>query len=107
MSGMSLADSLNHGPCVAEALAAKQRYQAVLGFVLIIEAAVGVALLTSPHSVARLMLDAPPGPSGFTRLAGLLLLLLVALLFAARGFPERAKIANVVGVVGAGRWRCC
>ena len=95
MSGLSLADSLSHGPCVAAAKAACERYQTVLGLVLIIEAAAGIALLTAPHSVSRLVLDAPPGPAGFTRLAGLLLLLLVALLFAARAYPARAKIANV------------
>ena len=102
MSGLSLADSLSHGPCVAEAKAACERYQTVLGLVLIIEAAAGIALLIAPRSVARLVLDAPPGPAGFTRLAGLLLLLLVALMFAGRAFPVRAKISNALGVVGRG-----
>ncbi|WP_156679146.1 hypothetical protein [Sphingomonas profundi] len=102
MSALGLSDSLAHGPCVAFALAARERYRTVLGFVLIVEAAAGVALLLFPHSVARLVLDAPPGPAGFTRLAGLLLLILCGLFAAARAFPERAKIANVVGVVGRG-----
>jgi hypothetical protein len=102
MSGLSLADSLSRGPCVAAAKAACERYRTVLGLVLIIEAAAGIALLTAPHSVSRLVLDAPPGPAGFTRLAGLLLLLITALLFAARAYPARAKIANSLGVIGRG-----
>lgn len=102
MSGMSLSDSLSNGPCAAAARAARERYQTVLGVVLIVETGAGLALLTAPHSVARLVLEAPPGPAGFTRLAGLLLLLLVALLFAGRAHPERAKVANVTGVVGRG-----
>ena len=102
MSGLSLTDSLSRGPCVAEARAACERYKFVLGLVLILEAACGIALLIAPHSTARLVLDAPPGPAGFTRLAGLLLLLVVALLFAARTHPARHKIANSLGVIWRG-----
>lgn len=102
MSQSSLTDSLSAGPCAAAARAAAERYRTMLGVVLILEAGAGLSLLLAPHSVARLLLDAPAGPAGFTRLAGLLLLFVVALLFAARAWPARAKIANALGVVGRG-----
>jgi hypothetical protein len=102
MSQLSLADSLSAGPCAAAARAACERYRTVLGVVLILETGAGLALLLAPQSVARLLLGAASGPAGITRLAGLLLLFLVALLFAARAWPARAKIANALGVIGRG-----
>ena len=92
-------ESLTRGYAAAMARAAAENYRTLLGVVLIVEAAAGVALLVAPAGVSRLL---AVGGGIWPRVAGLLLLVIVALLFAGRIDPVRMKLTNAFGIVGRG-----
>ncbi|WP_293904755.1 hypothetical protein [Phenylobacterium sp.] len=93
-------DTLFRGFTQDAARSAKEQYRLLLGVVLIVEAAAGAALLFWPDGVARLLLpDATEGVAGL-RIAGLFWLLVTVLLLTGRGEPARAKVPNLLGLVG-------
>jgi hypothetical protein len=91
--------TLTRGFTAATARAASDGYRTLLGVVLIVEAAAGAALLVAPEGVSRLL--AVTG-GAWPRVAGLLLLIMVALLFAGRIDPVRMKLTNALGIVARG-----
>ena len=100
MSAPTLNDTLSIGYTGIAAERARHAYRGLLGAVLIVEAAAGVALLVAPFSTASLLdLDAT-GDAGLVRLAGVLVLALAALFLTGRAWPARSKLVNIIGMVG-------
>lgn len=100
MSGPSLTDTLSLGYSTVAAERRRHAYRGLLGAVLIVEAAAGLALLAAPYSTASLLdLDATGAP-GLVRLAGMLILVLSALFLTGRAWPARSKLVNIIGMVG-------
>lgn len=93
-------ETLLRGFMTEAARNAKGAYQTVLGAVLLIEAAVGIALLAAPLSVSRLLGLADDTATVWPRFAGLLLLLLVIHMQAGRAMPAAAKLLSLAGFVG-------
>jgi hypothetical protein len=96
----NLSDTLTRGYAADKARRALASYRGLLGIILILEGAVGVAMLVAPVGVARLLGYPASEGSTVARFAGLLLLLVVALLLPGRGWPVRAKILSITGVAG-------
>lgn len=80
--------------------AARAAYRTVLRAILIVEAAAGLSLIFWPATLARILDAAAAPPYPWPRLAGLLILVLGVLFFAGSVHPDRAKIANLIGLVG-------
>lgn len=83
---------------------AAARYRTLFSVVRLLEAAAGVAMIIAPRGVARL-LGAPDsfgnnGETAWVRIAGVILLVMLALFSAGRTFPSSAKLTNVFGIVG-------
>ncbi|MGF1550740.1 MAG: hypothetical protein ACFBQW_09500 [Sphingomonadaceae bacterium] len=92
-------DPLSRSDTAAAARRARGSYRRVLFVVLAAESAAGLALLLFPLSASRL-LGLGAVEDAWPRLAGLLLLVLAALLAVGSGFPDRAKLTNLIGLVG-------
>lgn len=98
MSTPSLTDTLSRGYMGIAADRARAAYGAVLGAILIVEAAAALALIVEPRSLAYLLgLDAS-GAAPLVRLAGLLLLMNLLLLSLGRRAPARTKLINLIGM---------
>ena len=102
MSAPSLLETLNRGYSGAVARKAADTFRSLLGVVLILEGAAAVAMLLAPVGVARLLGFVGEDGTAFTRLSGVLLLFVVALLLSGRAHPVRAKLVSVASVIGRG-----
>jgi hypothetical protein len=92
--GLSLAD------CTAAAEKRRGDYQLVLGILMAVDVLMGLALLICPGAVARLLDAGDPGSVEWARVAGILTLILVTMLWTGWNHPNRSKLVNVVGIVG-------
>lgn len=96
--------TLNRGYMAEAARRAAARYRSLFSAVRLLEAAAGVAMIVAPRGVARL-LGAPDsfgndGGTAWVRIAGVILLIMLALFSAGRTFPSSAKLINLFGIVG-------
>lgn len=78
----------------------RESYRLVVGILIILDAASGLALLVSPRGVMRLLAVGDPASADWARIAGLLALIAAAFLWTGRGQPERAQGVNIVGIAG-------
>lgn len=92
-------EALLRGFMTEAARNAKSAYQTVLGAVLLIEAAVGIALLAAPLGVSRLLGLADDTGTIWTRFSGLVLLLLVIHMLIGHSMPAAAKLLSLAGFV--------
>lgn len=76
---------------------AREGYKALLGAVLIVEAAAGLSLILWPSTVSRI-LELPAEGAGTLRLAGVLLIVLAGLLATGQPQPSRSKLLNLGGL---------
>jgi hypothetical protein len=88
--GLSLSWSLN------EAEKARKEYRLVMGILMAVDAAMGLWLLISPASISRLLLLGEQAE--WPRVAGVLVLTIVAFLWLGRDHPDRNKRTNLVGM---------
>lgn len=79
---------------------ARDAYRTVLALVLILETAGGLALIVAPVSVSRLLGLGAEAGTAWARAAGVLVIVAAALFMIGRIEPARAKLTNLVGVVG-------
>lgn len=96
--------TLTHGYMAEAARRAAARYRSLFSAVRLLEGAAGVAMIVAPRGVARL-LGAPDsfgadGGIAWVRIAGTILLIMLALFSAGRTFPSSAKLTNLFGIVG-------
>ena len=74
-------------------------YRLVIGVLLILDAAMALALVLAPAGAIRLLAVGDPASAAWARIAGLLALIVVAMLWTGRRHPNRAKLVNVIGIV--------
>lgn len=94
--------TLHTGYMTVLARAAKEKYQGRLGAVLLLETAVAIALLIAPLGVSRLLGLGDDAGTLWTRVAGLLLLMLVVQMAIGRTMPAAAKAINIIGFITRG-----
>ena len=94
--------TLHTGYMAIAARAAQEKYQRRLGAVLLLEAAVAIALLLAPLGVSRMLGLGDDAGILWPRVAGLLLLILVAFMAAGRPMPASAKATNMIGFLARG-----
>ncbi len=94
--------TLQSGYMAVAARAAEEKYRARSGVVLLLEAATGIALLVAPLGVSRLLGLADDVGIMWARVAGLMLLMLVAHLAVGLAKPALAKATNILGFFGRG-----
>jgi hypothetical protein len=73
-------------------------YRKILGVLLALDALAGLALLVAPRRVGRLIEDGDPFSADWTRIAGLLALVVAALLWTGWHHANRAKLVNIIGI---------
>lgn len=73
-------------------------YRAILGGLLALDGLMGLALLLVPRRVMALLDVGDPASADWTRIAGLLALIVTALLWTGRHHPNRAKLVNMIGI---------
>lgn len=97
-----MSDGLSLSHSAGEAEKARKDYRLVLLLAMIVDAAMGLLLLICPSGVSMLLLGGGSGTADWTwaRVAGVLLLVIVAFLWAGRDHPNRAKRVNIVAIVG-------
>jgi len=95
-----MSDGLSLSDCTAEAEKRRGDYRLVLGILMALDVLMGLALLVCPGAVARLLDVGDPGSVEWARVAGILIPILVALLWTGWNHPNRAKLVNVIGIVG-------
>jgi hypothetical protein len=78
----------------------RDSYRLLVGILIILDAAMGLALLVSPRGVTRLLLLGEVAATDWARIAGLLALIAAAFLWTGRRWPERAQGVNMVGIIG-------
>jgi hypothetical protein len=79
--------------------AERDGFRLAAGLILILEAGLALALVLGPRGAVRL-LGADPASAGGARIAGLLALTLVALLWTGRSDPDRARHLILIGAAG-------
>ena len=94
--------TLQSGYMAIAARAAEGKYKARSGAVLLLEAATGIALLIAPLGVSRLLGLADDVGIVWARVAGLMLLILVAHLAVGLANPASAKATNILGFIARG-----
>lgn len=96
--------TLSRGFMTDRANRAAARYRSLFGVVRLLEAAMAVAMIVSPRGVARLLGASDSfgaaGESVWVRIAGVILLIMLALFSTGRTFPSSAKLTNLLGIVG-------
>jgi len=95
-----MSDGLSISFSNADAQKRRGNYRLLTGLLAIIDGAMGLALLISPHSVSRLLMVGDPASTEWARLAGALLLMVTALLLTGRIEPSRTKLVNIIGMAG-------
>lgn len=95
-----MSDGLSLSASTAGAEAGRVRYRRVVAAVVAADCLMGVALLVWPAAVTGLLMEGDPGRPEWARLAGLLVLVVAAFLWTGRSHPNRAKLVNVVAIVG-------
>ena len=78
----------------------RDSYRLAVGILIILDSAMGLALLVSPRGVTRLLEVGDIASTDWARIAGLLALIAAAFLWTGRRRPERAQGVNIVGIVG-------
>ena len=88
--------SLSHSNAASD----KERglYRTILGGLLALDVLMGLALLLFPRRVIGLLEVGDPASADWTRIAGLLALIVAAMLWAGRHHPNRAKLVNLIGI---------
>jgi len=94
-----MSDGLSLSWSTAAAEKERDSYRLVIGILMILDAAMGLALVLSPAGVMRLLAVGDPASTEWARIAGLLALIVVAFLFTGRQHPNRAKLVNMIGIV--------
>jgi len=95
-----MSDGLSASYSEAAAEKGRGEYRLVLGVLMAIDALMGLALLVCPRAAVRLLDVGDPGSSEWARIAAILILIVVAFLWTGWNHPNRAKLVNVVGIVG-------
>lgn len=83
---------------VAEADNARARYQTLLAWVLLVEAAAALALALIPSTVARLA--GHPASASWLRPLGVAVVVMALLLWIGRREPSRTKVISLLGIFG-------
>lgn len=97
-----MSDGLSLSHSAGEAEKARRDYRLAIGLAMLVDAAMGLLLLVCPSGVSALLLIGEPGTTDWTwaRVAGALVLVILAFLWAGRDHPNRAKLINMIGIVG-------
>ncbi len=97
-----MSDGLSLSHSAGEAEKARRDYRLALGLAMLVDAAMGLLLLVCPSGVSRLLYVGGPETTDWTwaRVAGVLMLAVVAFLWAGRDHPNRAKRINMIAIVG-------
>jgi hypothetical protein len=90
--GLSISWSLN------EAEKARREFRLVIGILMAVDAVMGLWLLIGPTSISRLLLLGEQAE--WPRIAGVLVLIIVAFLWTGREHPDRSKRVNIIGIAG-------
>ena len=94
-----MTDALSIGWTVAQAATARTAYRRLLGFVLIVQTALGLITIVAPVWLAR-GADLPAASSaGWVRLWGVMLLITAALYLPGWIEPVYARLPNVIGIL--------
>ena len=94
-----MTDALSIGWTVAQAATARTAYRRLLGFVLIVQTALGLITIVAPVWLA-LAADLPAASSaGWVRLWGVMLLVTAALYLPCWIEPVYARLPNVIGIL--------
>lgn len=73
-------------------------YRRILGALLGLDALMGLALVFAPRRVMALLEVGDPASADWARIAGLLTLVVAALVWTGRHHPNRAKLVNLIGI---------
>ena len=94
-----MSDGLSLADCTAAAEKGRSEYRLVLGVLMAVDALMGLALLLCPGKAVRLLGVGDPGSADWAQIAGMLILIVVALLWTGWNHPNRAKLVNMIGIV--------
>jgi CHASE2 domain-containing sensor protein len=84
----------------SDAASDKERssYRRILGGVLVLDALMGLALVIAPGRTMRLLQVGDPASADWARIAGLLAVIVAALLWTGWHHPNRAKLVNSIAI---------
>ncbi|MFL6845689.1 MAG: hypothetical protein ACJ8ER_12500 [Allosphingosinicella sp.] len=99
MTRLHLRERLQRFRAVELSEAEQGGFRLAAGLILILEAGMALALVLGPSGAVRL-LGGDPASAGGARIAGLLALTLVALLWTGRADAGRARHLNLIGAAG-------
>jgi len=94
-----MTDALSIGWTVAQAATARTAYRRLLGFVLIVQTALGLITIVAPVWLARAADLPAASAAGWVRLWGVMLLITAALYLPGWIEPVYARLPNVIGIL--------